>query len=115
MADTKPTAEQALRDLASAMRKMLPAPLLEQVIAHLDPLTPFVEFLRRMDSASTWLPIDRAPKDGTLILGALIRDGRVWRVHEMRHNGLAFYTAAGASLPQMTHWCPIPALPEAGR
>lgn len=32
--------------LASAMRKMLPAPLLAEVIAHLDPLTPFVEFLK---------------------------------------------------------------------
>jgi hypothetical protein len=33
--------------LASAMRKTLPPALLAEVIAHLDPLTPFVEFLRR--------------------------------------------------------------------
>ena len=32
--------------LASAMRKMLPPELLAEVIAHLDPLTPFVEYLR---------------------------------------------------------------------
>lgn len=32
--------------LASAMRKLLPPPLLAEVIAHLDPLTPFIEALR---------------------------------------------------------------------
>lgn len=60
-----------------------------------------------------WCPIDTAPKDGTLIIGALIRDGKVWRVHEMKHNGLAFYTVAGGSLPQMTHWMPLPEPPAA--
>jgi hypothetical protein len=35
--------------LASAMRKMLPPALLAEVVAHLDPLTPFVEFLRTFD------------------------------------------------------------------
>lgn len=57
---------------------------------------------------SEWKEIESAPKDGTLIIGALIRDGRVWRVHDMRHNGLAFYTVSGGSLPQMTHWHPLP-------
>lgn len=59
------------------------------------------------DAPLEWQPIDTAPKDRTII-GALIRDGRVWRVHEMKHNGLAFYTVAGGSLPQMTHWIPMP-------
>ena len=59
-----------------------------------------------------WQPIATAPKDGTLILGALIRNGRVWRVHDMQHNGLAFYTASGNSVPEMTHWVPMP-LPAA--
>ena len=35
-----------MKPLASAMRKMLPPALLAEVVAHLDPLTPFVEFLR---------------------------------------------------------------------
>jgi hypothetical protein len=60
------------------------------------------------EAAPPWQPIDTAPKDRTII-GALIRDGRVWRVHEMKHNGLAFYTTAGGSLPKMTHWIPMPA------
>jgi hypothetical protein len=59
--------------------------------------------------ASTgWQPIETAPKD-EYIIGALIRDGVVWRVHEMKHNGLAFYTKSGGSLPRMTHWMPLPA------
>lgn len=46
-----PTAGQGaappdFRVLASAMRKMLPPALLAEVIAHLDPLTPFVAFLK---------------------------------------------------------------------
>jgi len=39
-------AEDRLKHLASAMRKTLPPELLKEVLAHLDPLTPFVEFLR---------------------------------------------------------------------
>lgn len=35
--------------LARAMKKVLPPQLLAEVIAHLDPLTPFVEFLQRKD------------------------------------------------------------------
>lgn len=40
---------EKFRHLASAMKKMLPPALLAEVIAHLDPLTPFVEFLRSYD------------------------------------------------------------------
>jgi hypothetical protein len=54
-----------------------------------------------------WQPIETAPKDGTLIIGAYIVDGKVWRVHDMKHNGLAFYTVNGGSLPRMTHWTPM--------
>ena len=39
------------RVLASAMRKMLPPALLAEVIAHLDPLTPFVEYLHSVGEA----------------------------------------------------------------
>ena len=38
-----------LRALASAMRKVLPPALLEEVLAHLDPLTPFVAVLRSVE------------------------------------------------------------------
>ena len=55
----------------------------------------------------TWQPIETAPKDGTIIIGALINK-QVWRVHDMKHNGLAFYTVNGHSLPKMTHWIPMP-------
>lgn len=58
-----------------------------------------------------WRPIETAPKDGTLIIGALIRDGKVWRVHDMKYNSFAFYTRAGGSVPQMTHWMPLPSFP----
>lgn len=57
---------------------------------------------------SDWQPIETAPKDGTLVIGALIRNGKIWRIHDMKHNGLAFYTVNGGSLPQMTHWFPVP-------
>ena len=68
-------------------------------------------------TCATWQPIETVPKDGTLVLGALIKHGKVWRVHEMQHNGLAFYTVAGGSLPNMTHWMPLPEPqePRAGR
>jgi hypothetical protein len=37
-----------VQTLARAMRKVLPPDLLEQVLAHLDPLTPFVAALRQV-------------------------------------------------------------------
>ncbi len=48
--------DEGFAALASAMRKMLPASLLAEVAAHLDPLTPFVEFLRGMDPSP--VPLD---------------------------------------------------------
>jgi hypothetical protein len=56
----------------------------------------------------TWQPIATAPKDRTVIIGALIQGGKVWRVSDMKHNGLAFYNVAGGRLPPMTHWIPMP-------
>lgn len=44
VANPSPPAD--FRALASAMQKMLPPPILADVIAHLDPVTPFVAFLR---------------------------------------------------------------------
>ena len=45
----KEAATRAYAPLASAMRKMLPPPLLEQVIEHMDPLGAFVRVLRAED------------------------------------------------------------------
>ena len=75
-------------------------------------LTSALRRLQEEHEKGGWQPIETAPKDGTLIIGALIdtQYGRVCRVHDMKHNGLAFYTVTGHSLPQMTHWMPIPAL-----
>lgn len=61
---------------------------------------------------SEWQPIETAPKDGTVIIGALIKGRKIWRVHDMCHNGLAFYDLAGGSLPKMTHWMPMPLAPD---
>lgn len=60
-----------------------------------------------------WRDIATAPKD-RFILGALVMDGVIWRVHEMRHNGLAFYTKGGGSLPKMTHWMELAPIPPPG-
>lgn len=67
-----------------------------------------LEHFRAAGGPSGWQPIETAPKDGTVVIGALIRDGRLWRIHDMKHDGLAFYTLNGGSLPQMTHWLPAP-------
>jgi len=45
-----------LKHLASAMRKVLPPDLLAEVVAHLDPLTPFMEFLRQTPPAPPEAP-----------------------------------------------------------
>lgn len=47
--EADPLAGAQFEALASAMKKLLPPELLADVVAHLDPLTPFVEFLRRTD------------------------------------------------------------------
>lgn len=60
-----------------------------------------------------WRDISTAPKDKTLVILALVVDGVVWRVHEGAFNGLAWYTKNGGSLPQMTHWMPLPDPPVA--
>ena len=66
---------------------------------------------RLQEQVHKWQPIATAPKDGTTIIGALIGvDGSVFRVHDMKHNGLAFYTTNGGSLPPMTHWMSMPDL-----
>lgn len=56
-----------------------------------------------------WLPIETAPKDKTLVIVALIRDDRVWRVSEASFNGLGWYDIGGKACHWRTHWMPLPA------
>jgi hypothetical protein len=59
--------------------------------------------------AAGWLPIESAPKDGTSVLVALIRDSRVWRVSDARFNRIGWYTVhGGQSCHWSTHWMPLP-------
>ena len=66
-------------------------------------------------SAGTWQPINAEAKDGRPVLVALIKDGRVWRVSDAKHNGLGFYTInGGAACHWATHSMPLPAPPSDG-
>ena len=51
-----PAPAPQFKALASAMKKVLPPALLAEVIAHLDPLTPFVEFLRTYEAKDSTGP-----------------------------------------------------------
>lgn len=57
-----------------------------------------------------WQDKSRAPKKQPL-LGALIRDGKVWRVSDVIRNDLGFYTISGESCHWVTHAMPLPAAP----
>ena len=67
--------------------------------------------------AREWQPIETAPKDGTVILVALIKDGHVMRVSDARHvKDLGLYTRfGGEACHWRTHWMPLPDPPEAER
>lgn len=56
-----------------------------------------------------WNPRDTAPRD-TLVIGALYRDGKVWRVTDAKHTDLGWYTRAGEACPWVTHWCRMPTI-----
>lgn len=56
LVSSAPAAGEGYKALASAMRKMLPPELLAEVVAHLDPLTPFVNFLREYDPPLSVVP-----------------------------------------------------------
>lgn len=59
-----------------------------------------------------WQLIDTAPKDRTLVLVALIKDGKVWRVSEASFNGLGWYDVGGKACHWRTHWMPLPDPPS---
>lgn len=60
--------------LASAMRKMLPPALLAEVIAHLDPLTPFVEFLRASGEPAPAPSLSLSIQNDPLAISELLDD-----------------------------------------
>lgn len=55
-----------------------------------------------------WQPIQVAPKDGTLIIVALIRDGVVRRVSDAAFQQIGWYTKNGDACHWATHWMPLP-------
>ena len=59
-----------------------------------------------------WQPIETAPMDGTPLILGLITHGKVWRVFDGRHNGLAWYAIDGTYIPSPTHWMPLPVPPK---
>ncbi len=59
-----------------------------------------------------WQPMDTAPKDKTLVIVALIRDGVIWRVSDAAFNGLGWYTKSGEACHWRTHWMPLPDPPK---
>ena len=62
----------------------------------------------RLRELTEWQPIETAPKDKTLVLVALIRDGVVWRASDAVFNGLGWYTKNGKACHWRTHWMPLP-------
>jgi len=69
---------------------------------------------RAQAPAPDWQPIETAPKDGTLVLVAFIRDGSVLRASDAAFNGLGWYTRNGSACHWRTHWMPLPAPPSTG-
>lgn len=59
----------------------------------------------------TWQPIEIHDKSSDLILVALIRGGRIWRVSDAQFNGLGYYSISGDACHWRTHWMPLPAAP----
>lgn len=61
--------------------------------------------------APQWKPIESAPKDRPVIVG-LVKDGRVWRVSDAKHNGLGWYSLhGGQSCHWATHFIELPDAP----
>lgn len=67
-----------------------------------------------LEQAVQWQPIETAPKDKTVVLVALIKDGKVWRVSEASFNGLGWYDKGGKACHWRTHWIPLPPIAAIG-
>lgn len=59
-----------------------------------------------------WQPKDGCPRNEPVLV-ALIKDGKVWRVSDAKHNGLGFYTInGGVACHWATHFLPLPPTQE---
>ena len=74
-----------MKHLASAMRKMLPPALLAEVIAHLDPVTPFVDFLRSYAPEAEGRTVERPTLHERAVAD---RDLRPWRYYRLDYDEL---------------------------
>jgi hypothetical protein len=62
-----------------------------------------------------WRDIETAPKDGTPVIVALIRDGKVLRVSDASFGSFGWYTKnGGIACHWRTHWMPLPDAPSPG-
>jgi hypothetical protein len=68
----EPTQAEGLRALAHTMRKVLPPALLAEVLAHLDPLTPFLDYLRTFNESASPSPLHAETRedDGAALIAA---------------------------------------------
>jgi hypothetical protein len=72
----------------------------------------YILALRLERERREWQPIETAPKD-TLVIMALIRRGKLWRVCDGIRSALAWYDQNGDRVFEPTHWMPLPPPPEA--
>lgn len=65
-------------------------------------------------AANGWLPIETAPKDGTVVLAARqVRHGREYAIEGMSKNSDGWWITADGNRPsQPTYWQPLPAAPQ---
>lgn len=64
--------------------------------------------------ANGWLPIETAPKDGSVVLTARqVRHGRGYAIEGMTKNSAGWWVTVDGDRPsQPTHWMQLPAAPQ---
>jgi len=56
----------------------------------------------------TWQPLRTHDQSKEMVLVALVRDSKPWRVSEASYNGFGFYDVGGYACHWATHWMPMP-------
>ena len=59
-----------------------------------------------------WQPIETAPKDGTPVIGSLVKGGKVLGAFDIVRRGSKWQTIQGVSFNDATHWMPLPDPPK---